>query len=93
MLACRFFCEMQSSWLRNLFLRWRADCGGVSSLHNNRVLLRASTKVEQKGKKLEKCSTAASKICARDPESRTKKQKLGRMFYRCPENLLVRSRK
>ena len=90
MLACRFFCEMQSSWLRNLFLRRRAARGVVSSLHNNRVLLLAEAKVEQKGKNWEKCSTAASKICARVPESRTKKQKLGKMFYRCLENLRAR---
>ena len=82
--ACRFFYEMQSSWLRNLFLRWRADRVWVSSLHNNRVLLSASPKVEQKSKNWEKCSTAASKICARVSGSRTKKQKLGKMFYRCP---------
>ena len=54
----------------------------VSSLHNNRVLLSASPKVEQKSKNREKCSTAALKICARVSGSRTKKQKLGKMFYR-----------
>ena len=80
--ACRFFYKMQSSRLRNLFLRWRADRVWVSSLHNNRVLLSASPKVEQKSKNWEKCSTAASKICTRVPESRTKKQKLGKIFYR-----------
>ena len=57
----------------------------VSSLHNNRVLLSASPKVEQKSKNWEKCSTAALKICARVSGSRTKKQKLGKMFYRDPQ--------
>ena len=65
----------------------------VSSLHNNRVLLSASPKVEQKSKNRERCSTAALKICARVPESRTKKQKLGKMFYRRLENLRARPRK
>lgn len=80
--ACRFFYKMQSSRLQNLFLQWRAARVWVSSLHNNRVLLSASPKVEQKSKNWEKCSTAASKICARVSGSRTKKQKLGKMFYR-----------
>ena len=63
----------------------------VSSLHNNRVLLSASPKVEQKSKNWEKCSTAALKICARVSGSRTKKQKLGKMFYRAtPETALPR---
>ncbi|WP_288618232.1 hypothetical protein, partial [uncultured Ligilactobacillus sp.] len=48
---------------------------------------RASPKVEQKSKNWEKCSTAASKICARVSGSRTKKQKLGKIFYRAtPKN-------
>ena len=89
--ACRFFYKMQSSRLRNLFLQWRAARVWVSSLHNNRVLLSASPKVEQKSKNWEKCSTAALKICARVSGSRTKKQKLGKMFYRAtPETALPR---
>ena len=89
--ACRFFYKMQSSRLQNLFLQWRAARVWVSSLHNNRVLLSASPKVEQKSKNWEKCSTAALKICARVSGSRTKKQKLGKMFYRAtPETALPR---
>ena len=42
---------------------------------------RAALKVEQKVKKLGKCSTAATKIGARGLESRTKIQKIGKMFY------------
>ena len=61
----------------------------VSSLHNNRVLLSASPKVEQKSKNWEKCSTAALKICARVSGSRTKKQKLGKMFYRATSSAVI----
>ncbi|WP_181971111.1 hypothetical protein [Ligilactobacillus ruminis] len=38
-------------------------------------------KVEQKFKKLGKCSTAATKNGARGLESRTRIQKIGKMFY------------
>jgi hypothetical protein len=43
---------------------------------------RAASKVEQKVKKLRKCSTDATKIGARGLESRTKIQKIEKMFYR-----------
>lgn len=43
---------------------------------------RAASKVEQKFKKLEKCSIDATKNGARGLESRTKIQKIGKMFYR-----------
>lgn len=43
---------------------------------------RAASKVEQKFKKLGKCSTAATKNGARGLESRTRIQKIGKMFYR-----------
>ncbi|WP_270754619.1 hypothetical protein [Ligilactobacillus ruminis] len=39
-------------------------------------------KVEQKFKKLGKCSTDATKNGARGLESRTKIQKIGKIFYR-----------
>ncbi|MFJ6909958.1 MAG: hypothetical protein ACIRZM_07030 [Ligilactobacillus ruminis] len=39
-------------------------------------------KVEQKVKKLGKCSTDATKNGARGLESRTKIQKIGKIFYR-----------
>ena len=42
---------------------------------------RAALKVEQKFKKLGKCSTAATKNGARGLESRTKSQKIEKMFY------------
>jgi len=43
---------------------------------------RAALKVEQKVKKLGKCSTDATKNGARGLESRTKIQKIGKIFYR-----------
>ena len=55
--------------------------------HNQNVLPtppktgRAALKVEQKFKKLGKCSTDATKIGARGLESRTKIQKIEKMFY------------
>ena len=42
----------------------------------------AASKVEQNLEKLRKCSTADSKFGPRDPESRTKSRKIGKMFYR-----------
>jgi len=43
---------------------------------------RAVPKVEQNLKKLKKCSTADSKFGPRGSESRTKYQKIEKMFYR-----------
>lgn len=76
---------MQSSRLRNLLLQWRADRVWVSSLHNNRVLLSASPKVEQKSKNWEKCSTAALKICARVSEVDKNGVKCLDFVYRIPQ--------
>ena len=42
---------------------------------------RAALKVEQKVKKLGKCSTDATKNVARGLESRIKSQKIGKIFY------------
>ena len=42
----------------------------------------AAPKVEQNIQKLEKCSTAASKFGPRGTKSRTKIQKIEKMFYR-----------
>ncbi|WP_235806941.1 hypothetical protein, partial [Ligilactobacillus ruminis] len=42
---------------------------------------RAVPKVEQNLQNLEKCSTAAYKFGPRCPDSRTKSQKIGKMFY------------
>ena len=44
--------------------------------------IRAVPEVEQNLQKSEKCSTADSKSGPRDPESRTKSRKIGKMFYR-----------
>ena len=51
---------------------------------------RAALKVEQKSKKLGKCSTAATKNGARGLESRTKIQKIEKMFYRRHQNRSAR---
>lgn len=42
---------------------------------------RAALKVEQKSKKLRKCSTATTKSDPRGTKSRTKSPKIGKMFY------------
>ncbi|KLA45916.1 neutrophil activating protein bacterioferritin [Ligilactobacillus ruminis] len=44
-------------------------------------LRRAASKVEQNPRKLKKCSTAATKFDPRGTKSRTKIQKIGKMFY------------
>ena len=52
---------------------------------------RAELKVEQKQRKMKKCSTAKSKIVPRGAESRTKTEKNEKMFYRGVQNRAVRS--
>ena len=54
---------------------------------------RAVLKVEQNLKKLKKCSTADSKSGPRGSESRTKSQKIEKMFYRRLQNQTARLRK
>ena len=52
---------------------------------------RAELKVEQKQRKMKKCSTAESKIVPRGAESRTKTEKNEKMFYRGVQNRAARS--
>ena len=54
---------------------------------------RAALKVEHKSKKLGKYSTDATKNGARGLESRTKIQKIGKMFYRRHQKRGARPRK
>ena len=50
----------------------------------------AEMKVEQKQRKMKKCSTAESKIVPRGDESRTKTEKNEKMFYRGVQNRAAR---